>query len=73
VKAIELLETGAPEVLQLRETPTPKPGDGEVLIHVAASGVNFIGRALYVCHGRARSGPAEPSASIRMTVKAKPV
>jgi NADPH2:quinone reductase len=50
VKAIELLETGAPEVLQLRETPTPKPGDGEVLIHVAASGVNFID--LYVREGR---------------------
>jgi NADPH2:quinone reductase len=42
VKAIELLETGGPEVLQLRETPIPTPGDSEVLIHIAASGVNFI-------------------------------
>jgi NADPH2:quinone reductase len=55
VKAIELLETGAPEVLQLRETPTPTPGEGEVLIQVAASGVNFID--LYVREGRYGNKP----------------
>jgi NADPH:quinone reductase len=49
VQAIEILETGSPEVLQLRETPTPTPGDGELLIQVAASGVNFID--LYVREG----------------------
>jgi len=42
VKAIKLVETGGPEVLQLRETPIPTPGDGEELIRVAASGVNVI-------------------------------
>ena len=37
VKTIEILETGGPEVLlRIRETPTPTPGDGEVLIQVAA-------------------------------------
>jgi NADPH:quinone reductase len=55
VKAIELLETGGPEVLQLRETPIPTPGDGEVLIDVAASGVNFID--LYVRDGRYGNKP----------------
>jgi NADPH2:quinone reductase len=50
VKTIEILETGGPEVLQPRETPTPTPGDSEVLIQVAASGVNFID--LYVREGR---------------------
>jgi NADPH:quinone reductase len=55
VKAIELLETGAPEVLQLRETSTPTPGDGEVLVQVAASGVNFID--LYVREGRYGNKP----------------
>ena len=50
MKTIDILETGGPEVLQLRETPTPTPGDGEVLIQVAASGVNFID--LYVREGR---------------------
>jgi NADPH2:quinone reductase len=55
VKAIELLETGGPEVLQLRETPIPTPGDGEVLMDVAASGVNFID--LYVREGRYGNKP----------------
>jgi NADPH:quinone reductase len=55
VKAIQLLETGGPEVLQLRETPIPTPGDGEVLIDVAASGVNFID--LYVRDGRYGNKP----------------
>jgi NADPH2:quinone reductase len=55
VKAIELLETGGPEVLELRETPIPTPGDGEVLIDVAASGVNFID--LYVREGRYGNKP----------------
>jgi NADPH2:quinone reductase len=55
VKAIELLETGGPEVLQLRETPIPTPGDSEVLIHIAASGVNFID--LYVREGRYGNKP----------------
>jgi len=55
VKTIEILETGGPEVLQLRETPTPTPGDGEVLIQVAASGLNFID--LYVREGRYGNKP----------------
>jgi NADPH2:quinone reductase len=55
VKAIELLETGGPEVLQLRETPIPTLGDSEVLIHIAASGVNFID--LYVREGRYGNKP----------------
>jgi NADPH:quinone reductase len=32
---------GGPEVLQPRDAPTPEPKDGEVLIRVAAAGVNF--------------------------------
>jgi len=31
-----------PEVLTLRDLPTPEPGAGEALIRIAASGVNFI-------------------------------
>lgn len=38
--AIEITEPGAPDVLQPRERPVPMPGDGEVLIDVAAAGVN---------------------------------
>ena len=40
MQAVEIREPGAPEVLRLAERPQPQPGAGEVLIRVAASGVN---------------------------------
>jgi NADPH2:quinone reductase len=40
MKAIEITKPGAPEVLRLTERPDPVAGAGEVLIRVAASGVN---------------------------------
>ena len=40
MKAIEITEFGAPEVLKLGERPMPAPKSGEVLIKVAATGVN---------------------------------
>ncbi|MGC2038051.1 MAG: NAD(P)H-quinone oxidoreductase, partial [Paraburkholderia caledonica] len=40
MKAIEITEFGAPEVLKLAERPTPQPKAGEVLIKVAAFGIN---------------------------------
>jgi NADPH:quinone reductase len=40
MKAIEITAYGPPEVLRLTERPTPVAGAGEVLIRVAASGVN---------------------------------
>ena len=40
MKAIEIAGYGAPEVLRLTERPDPVAGSGEVLIRVAASGVN---------------------------------
>jgi NADPH2:quinone reductase len=50
MKAIELTETGGPEVMHLREIPTPTPQQDEVLIRIAVTGVNFID--LYVREGR---------------------
>lgn len=38
--AIEITESGGPEVLQPVERPVPEPGSGEILIAVAAAGVN---------------------------------
>lgn len=38
--AIEITESGGPEVLQPVERPIPEPGPGEILIAVAAAGVN---------------------------------
>lgn len=42
VYAIEVAETGGPEVLSYVERPEPSPGPGEVLIKAEAVGVNFI-------------------------------
>jgi NADPH2:quinone reductase len=42
MKAIRVRAPGGPEVLQLEELPTPKPGPGEALVKVEAAGVNFI-------------------------------
>jgi NADPH2:quinone reductase len=40
MKAVEITSYGAPEVLRLGERPDPVAGPGELLIRVAASGVN---------------------------------
>jgi putative PIG3 family NAD(P)H quinone oxidoreductase len=37
---IEIAAPGGPEQLKLARRPTPKPGEGEVLVRVAAAGVN---------------------------------
>src|SRR6201991_2109114 len=40
--AIEVSETGGPEVLRYVDTSQPSPGHGELLIKAEAVGVNFI-------------------------------
>lgn len=40
MQAVEIAAFGPPEGLRLAERPVPQPGDGELLIRVAASGVN---------------------------------
>jgi NADPH2:quinone reductase len=40
--AIQIQQTGGPEVLKLADLPIPEPGPGQVLIRVEAIGVNFI-------------------------------
>ena len=40
MKAVEISSFGSPDVLRLGERPAPMPGPGEVLIRVAASGIN---------------------------------
>jgi NADPH2:quinone reductase len=41
LKAVQIEEFGGPEKLELVELPDPEPGEGEVLVEVARSGVNF--------------------------------
>ena len=42
MRAIRITGLGGPEVLEAVELPDPEPGPGEVLVDVAAAGVNFI-------------------------------
>jgi NADPH:quinone reductase len=42
VRAVRVHETGGPEVLTVEDLADPTPGPGEVLVEVAAAGVNFI-------------------------------
>jgi len=56
--AIEITEHGGPDVLKPATRPVPEPGDGEVLVKVAAAGVNRPDLAQ-----RAGSYPAPPGAS----------
>lgn len=58
MKAVEISVPGGPEVLKLVERPMPKPGAGEVLIKVAAAGVNRPDT-----FQRAGNYPAPPGAS----------
>jgi NADPH:quinone reductase-like Zn-dependent oxidoreductase len=41
MKAVQFLQHGAADVLHLVDLPVPQPGAGEVLIKVAAAGVNY--------------------------------
>lgn len=42
MKAVRVHELGGPEVLRYEETSDPTPGKGEVLVKIAAAGVNFL-------------------------------
>ena len=41
MKAIQIEEFGGPDVLRHVEVPDPEPGEGQVLVDVARSGINF--------------------------------
>ena len=42
MRAVLIRSTGGPEVLEVADLPTPEPGPADVVVEVAASGVNFI-------------------------------
>jgi NADPH2:quinone reductase len=42
MKAIRVHEAGGPEVLRLEDVDDPQPGPGQVVVRIAAAGVNFI-------------------------------
>ncbi|PSL03633.1 NADPH2:quinone reductase [Haloactinopolyspora alba] len=42
MRAVRAMRAGGPEVLEVAELDQPSPGPGDVLVEVAAAGVNFI-------------------------------
>ena len=42
MKAIQVNQHGGPEAMELVELPVPQPKANEVLVKLAAAGVNFI-------------------------------
>lgn len=42
MQAVQVPRTGGPEVLDVVELPEPRPGEGELLVELAAAGVNYI-------------------------------
>lgn len=42
MRAIVVREFGGPEVLRIEEVPDPVPGAGELLVRVAAAGIQFV-------------------------------
>jgi NADPH2:quinone reductase len=68
MKAIQIHETGGPEVLKPVELPIPQPGPGQVLIRVEAVGVNFI--EIYFRKGVYKSAlPLTPGSEAAGTVE----
>jgi NADPH2:quinone reductase len=58
MKAIMVTRTGGPEVLELCDAPAPQPQKNEVLVNVAAVGVNFAD--LVSAWGRYPGAPQPP-------------
>ena len=53
MKAVQVSQTGGPEVLTLVELPVPEPGATEALVQIKTAGVNFID--VYFREGRYQS------------------
>jgi NADPH2:quinone reductase len=63
MRAIVQREFGASEVLQVEEVPQPRPGEGEVLVRVAAAGVHAVDTDIR----RGDGPPSMPKPALPMT------
>ena len=55
MKAIVVTRNGGPEVLELQDVPEPQAGPGQIVVDVAAVGVNY--RDIYEREGRTPTNP----------------
>jgi NADPH:quinone reductase len=55
VKAVVVTRSGGPDVLEVREEPAPKAGQGQLVVDAEAAGVNF--RDIYEREGRYGGSP----------------
>ena len=56
MKAVRIHKFGGPEVMQVEDVPTPSPQAGQVLVRLAAAGLNYID--VYQQHEK--RGPMRP-------------
>ncbi|MBS1665293.1 MAG: NAD(P)H-quinone oxidoreductase [Bacteroidetes bacterium] len=70
MKAILITQKGGPEVLELRELPTPAPAAGEVLIRVKAAGLNRSDIYSRISKSYGSSTPEIPGLEVSGTIEA---
>jgi putative PIG3 family NAD(P)H quinone oxidoreductase len=68
MKAIWITRKGGPEVLELRDTPQPTPGPGEVLIKVKAAGLNRSDVYSRTSRSYGKDGPEIPGLEVSGTI-----
>jgi NADPH:quinone reductase len=68
MKAIWITRKGGPEVLELRDTPQPTPGPGEVLIKIKAAGVNRSDVYSRTSRSYGKDGPEIPGLEVSGTI-----
>jgi putative PIG3 family NAD(P)H quinone oxidoreductase len=68
MKAIWITRKGGPEVLELRDSPQPTPGPGEVLIKIKAAGVNRSDVYSRSSRSYGNDGPEIPGLEVSGTI-----
>jgi NADPH2:quinone reductase len=68
MKAIWITRKGGPEVLELRDTPQPTPGPGEVLIKIKAAGLNRSDVYSRTSRSYGKDGPEIPGLEVSGTI-----
>ena len=68
MKAIWITRKGGPEVLELRDTPQPTPGPGEVLIKIKAAGLNRSDVYSRTSRAYGKDGPEIPGLEVSGTI-----